>query len=202
LIRIIAYNKNLVPANKIPKKLEDCLDPAWKGKFLYNSRHVLTALQHDPKTREGFLKWLKGAAENKAVFVRQQTEGLERIASGEYAMFCGVNYNTTLRMVKDGAPIGIAFPDPYALDFAQRIHVFKWSKNPATGQLYAMWMATKGQPAVEEFMDRGFPWNPNTGAYALAKGKYAAVCGPACADKTDQYLEEHARLLGLPGQKK
>jgi ABC-type Fe3+ transport system substrate-binding protein len=202
LIRIIAYNKNLVPANKIPKKLEDCLDPAWKGKFLYNSRHVLTALQHDPKTREAFLKWLKGAAENKAVFVRQQTEGLEKIASGEYAMFCGVNYNTTLRMVKDGAPIAIAFPDPYALDFAQRIHVFRWSTNPATGQLYGLWMATKGQPAVEEFMDRGFPWNPNTGAYPLAKGKYVAICGPDCADKTDQYLAEHARLLGLPGQKK
>jgi ABC-type Fe3+ transport system substrate-binding protein len=201
LIRIIAYNKNLVPANKIPKKLEDCLDPAWKGKFLYNSRHVLTSLQHDPKTREAFLKWLKGVAENKAVFVRQQTEGLERIASGEYAMFCGVNYNTTLRIVRDGAPIGIAFPDPYALDFAQRIHVFKWSDSPATGQLFGLWVATKGQPFVEKFTDRGFPWNPNTGAYPLAKGKYAAICGPDCADKTDQYLEEHARLLGLPGKK-
>ncbi|HWP56993.1 MAG TPA: ABC transporter substrate-binding protein [Candidatus Acidoferrales bacterium] len=201
LIRIIAYNKNLVPPDKIPQKLEDCLDPAWKGKFLYNSRHVLTALQHDPKTRERFLKWLKGVAENKAVLVRQQTEGLEKIASGEYAMFCGVNYNTTLRMVRDGAPIGIAFPDPYALDFAQRIHVFKWSKSPATGQLFGLWMATKGQPAVEKYMDRGFPWNPNTGAYPLAKGKYAAICGPDCADKTDQYLEEHARILGLPGVK-
>ena len=37
LVRIIAYNKNLVAANKIPKKLDDCADPAWRGKFLYNS---------------------------------------------------------------------------------------------------------------------------------------------------------------------
>ena len=200
LVRIIAYNKNFVPANKIPKKLDDCADPAWRGKFLYNSRNVLTALQHDPKTREGFLKALKAMVENKPVYVRQQTEGLERLASGEYALFCGVNYNTTLRMVRDGAPIGIAFPDPYALDFAQRIHVFKWAKSPATGQLFGIWIATKGQPEVEKHMDRGFPWNPSTSAYALAKGKYAAICDPACADKTDQYLAEHAKILGLPGK--
>jgi ABC-type Fe3+ transport system substrate-binding protein len=190
-----------VPPNKVPKKLEDCLDPTYRGKFLYNSRNVLTSLQHDPKTREAHLKWLKAMVQNKPVYVRGQTEGLERLASGEYALFCGVNYNTTLRMVNDGAPIGIAFPDPYALDFAQRIHVFKWSPNPATGQLFGVWVATKGQPAVEKYMDRGFPWSPNTGAYALAKGKYAAICGPECADKTDKYLEEHAKILGLPGRK-
>jgi len=38
LIRIIAYNKNIVPANKAPKNLADCLDPAWRGKFLYSTR--------------------------------------------------------------------------------------------------------------------------------------------------------------------
>ncbi len=201
LIRIIAYNKNLVPANKIPQTFAECADPMWKGKFLYNARDVLTALQHDPKTREGFLKALKAMVANKPVYVRQQTEGLERLASGEYALFCGVNYNTTLRMVRDGAPIGIAFPDPYAVDFAERIHIFKWSKNPATGQLFGIWIASKGQPAVEKYMDRGFPWNPNTSAYPLAKGKYAAICGPACADKTDQYLAEHSQILGLPGKR-
>lgn len=202
LVRIIAYNKNNVSEDKIPKRVEDCLDPAWKGKFLYNTRPLMVALQHDPKTREGYLKFLKGIPENKGVFVRQQTEGLERLAAGEYAFYCGVNYNTTLRMIREGAPLGIAFPDPYAVDFGQRIHVFKWSKNPATGQLFAAWMATKGQPAVEEYMDRGFPWNPQTSAYKLAKGKYAAICDHNCAAKMDQYLEEHGQLIQLPGGKK
>ena len=202
LVRIIAYNKNIVAGDKIPKRVEDCLDPAWKGKFLYNTRPLMVALQHDPKTRETYLKFLKGIPENKAVFVRQQTEGLERLVSGEYALYCGVNYNTTLRMIKEGAPLGIAFPDPYAVDFGQRIHVFKWAKSPATGQLFAAWMATKGQPAVEEHMDRGFPWNPETSAYRLAKGKYAAICDHNCAAKMDQYLEEHAKLVQLPGGKK
>jgi len=202
LIRVIAYNKNIVPSNKVPKGLNDCLDPAWRGKFLYSTRPLMVALQHDPKTREAQLKWLKGLVENKAVFAGGQTEGLEKVIAGEYALFCGVNYNTTLRLIKEGAPLGIALPDPYALDFAQRIHVFKGSKSPATGQLYALWMATKGQPAVEEYMDRGFPWNPKTGAFQLAKGKYVAICDPGCAAKMDQYLEEHAKLVQLPGGKK
>ncbi|MBI2988154.1 MAG: ABC transporter substrate-binding protein [Deltaproteobacteria bacterium] len=201
LIRIIAYNKNVVPADKVPKRLEDCLDPEWKGKFLYNSRPLMIGLQHDPKTRESYLKWLKGMAGNKPVLVRQQTEGLERLAAGEYALYCGVNYNTTIRIIGDGAPLGMAFPDPYAADFAHRIHVFKWAANPATGQLYALWMATQGQPAVEEHMHRGFPWNPKTGSYSLAKGKYAAICDSGCAAKMGQYLQEHAKIVQLPGGK-
>jgi ABC-type Fe3+ transport system substrate-binding protein len=202
LIRVIAYNKTIVPANKAPKGLNDCLDPAWRGRFLYSTRPLMVALQHDPKTREAQLKWLKALPENKVVFAGGQTEGLEKVIAGEYALFCGVNYNTTLRLIKEGAPLGITFPDPYALDFAQRIHVFKGARSPATGQLYALWMATKGQPAVEEHMDRGFPWNPKTGAFQLAKGKYAAICDPGCAAKMDQYLEEHAKLVQLPGGKK
>ncbi|HET8564553.1 MAG TPA: ABC transporter substrate-binding protein, partial [Candidatus Binatia bacterium] len=201
LIRIIAYNKNIVPANKVPKGLQDCLDPAWRGKFLYSTRPLMVALQHDPKTRETQLKWLRGIVENKAVLVSQQTEGLEKVAAGEYALYCGVNYNTTLRIIEEGAPIGITFPDPYAVDFAQRIHVFKWSPSPATGQLFALWMATKGQPAVEQYMHRGFPWNPQTSAYRLAQGKYAAICDSACAAKMDQYLAEHAKIIQLPGGK-
>ena len=201
LIRIVAYNKNIVPANKVPKGLEDCLDPAWRGKFLYNTRPLMVALQHDKKTREAHLKWLKGIVENKVVLISGQTEGLEKVAAGEYALYCGVNYNTTLRMIEEGAPIGFVFPDPYALDFGQRIHIFKWSAAPATGQLFALWMATKGQPAVEKYLARGFPWNPQTGAYRHAKGKYVAVCESSCAAKMDQYLAEHAKIIQLPGGK-
>jgi ABC-type Fe3+ transport system substrate-binding protein len=201
LIRIIAYNKNTVPADKAPKSYGDCLDPMWRGKFLYNVRSVLTPLQHDPKTREAHLKWLKGIVENKAVYVRQQTEGLEKLAAGEYHLFCGVNYTSTIRMIREGAPLGLVFPDPYAMDFAQRLHILKWSKNPATGQLFAVWTATKGQPLVEKHTDRGFPWSPGTESHTLAKGKYAAVCEATCAAKMDEYLAEHAKLLGLPGGK-
>jgi ABC-type Fe3+ transport system substrate-binding protein len=202
LIRVIAYNKNIVPANKAPKGLNDCLDPAWRGRFLYSSRPLMVGLQHDPKTRENHLKWLKGLIENKVVFTGGQTEGLEKVIAGEYALYCGVNYNTTLRLIKEGAPLGMTLPDPYALDFAQRIHVFKGAKSPAAGQLYALWMATKGQAAVEEHMDRGFPWNPKTGSFELAKGKYAAICDAGCAARMDYYLEEHAKLVQLPGGRK
>ena len=62
-------------------------------------------------------------------------------------------------------------------------------------------MATKGQPAVEQHMHRGFPWNPQTSVNRLAKGKYAAICESACAAKMDQYLAEHAKIMQLPGGK-
>src|SRR5262245_41865509 len=36
LARGIAYNKNVVPADKAPKDWKDCLDPLWRGKVLYD----------------------------------------------------------------------------------------------------------------------------------------------------------------------
>ena len=41
-------------------------------------------------------------------------------------------------------------------------------------------------------------WSPGTESYALAKGKYAAVCEATCATKMDEYLAEHAKILQLP----
>jgi hypothetical protein len=54
---------------------------------------------------------------------------------------------------------------------------------------------------VEQYLARGFPWNPQTSAYRHAKGKYVAVCESSCAAKMDQYLAEHAKIIQLPGGK-
>jgi Bacterial extracellular solute-binding protein len=199
--RGIAYNKNMVPQEKAPKSWDDCLNPMWRGKVVYDPRPKLTALQHDPNTRDAHLQWLKRMLDNQVVFVRGVAEGLEKVAAGEYPIFCGTNYHNAMPMIDEGAPLVFFLPDPFAFETAVQVFITKWSL-PATTQLFALWTATKAQPIVDSKGYRGLPWVPGTRIYNMAKGKYAAICDPECLTKSaDHYGTEHNRILGIPGSK-
>jgi iron(III) transport system substrate-binding protein len=199
--RGIAYNKNLIPADKAPKSWEDCTDPKWKGKVLYDTRARLTAFQHDPKHREWFLKWIEKLVANGVVLNRGMGENLEKVVAGEFPISCVANYHNAMPMIDEGAPLVFFFPDPYTLDIATELHVLKWSKTPATTQLFALWLATKAQPLIEKHSYRGFPWVPESRKYAMAKGKEMVLCADDCRSKGDEYNEEQAKILRLPGSK-
>jgi iron(III) transport system substrate-binding protein len=200
-VRGIAYNTNLVPPDKAPKKWEDCLDPLWRGKVLYDPRPKLTSLQHDPKTRDAHLKWLKGLLENKVVLNRGMDENLQKVAAGEFPINCAANYHNAVPMIDEGAPLGFVLADPIPLESGTQMFVLKWTL-PATTQLFALWAATKAQPVVEKAGYRGFPWDPTSRKYPMAKGKYIAVCGPECLRlAAEKYDQEHARIMKLPGAK-
>ena len=195
----IVYNTETVPTDKAPKGWEDCISPMWRGKVLFDPRNKAAAFQHDPKTREWFLKWLKNLVNNKVVLNRGQIENVEKVAGGEFPLFCGVNYYSAMPLIDKGAPAKFVLPDPYPLEFGTQIHVLKWSQTPATTQLFSIWMASKGQEALAKHAYRAFPWKPKTPIYALAKGKYVAICDVDCLNKSDQYEKEVADILGLPG---
>jgi len=199
--RGIAYNKNLIRADQAPKGWEDCVDPKWRGKIIYDPRATLAAFQHDPKTRDWFLKWLKALVANKVVLNRGMGENLEKVAAGEFAISCVANYHNAMPMIDEGAPLAFLLPDPFTLDITTEMHIVRWSATPAATQLFALWLATRAQPLIEKTSYRGFPWVPTSRKYPMAKGKYMAVCGADCALKSEQYSEEHAKILGLPGSR-
>lgn len=201
LARGIVWSPNLVPKGKEPTSWEACLDPMWKGKFLYDPRPKLTGLWYDPKTRESHIQWLKGIVHNGVVLSRQQSANLEKVAAGEFPLFCGVNYHSVMPVIDGGAPLQFAFPDPIPLEFGSVIHVLKYSKAPATTQLLALWLGSKGQEAMDRYAYRGFPWNPKSRKYPLAKGKYVAICDAKCVSGLDSYDKIHAEILKLPGAK-
>ena len=197
--RGIAYNKSLIPAAQAPKGWEDCIDPKYRGKIIYDTRDRLLAFQHDPKTKEWFLKWLKGLVANKVVLNRGMEENLQKVAAGEFLISCVANYHNAMPLIDEGAPLVFLFPDPYTSDIATEMHVLSWSKTPITTQLFALWLATKAQPLIEKLTYRGFPWVPGTKKYSMTKGKTMALCAADCAAKAEQYDQEHAKIIGLPG---
>ncbi|HWP56750.1 MAG TPA: ABC transporter substrate-binding protein [Candidatus Acidoferrales bacterium] len=197
-----AWNPTLVPKGKEPTTWEACLDPMWKGKVVYDSRGKLESLQHDPKTRERTLKWLRGLRDNNVVLLRGQATVLQKVASGEFPIACAVNYHTTFRMIDQGVKtLAFAFADPIPLEIGTRLYIPSWSQVPATTQLFAVWLATAGGEFLEKHAYRGFPWDPKSKKYPMAKGKYIALCDAECAEKWEFYEKEHAELLGIPAAK-
>lgn len=199
--RGIAYNKNLIAADQAPKGWEACIDPKYSGKIIYDTRDRLSAFQHDPKTRDWFLSWVRKLVTNKVVLNRGMGENLEKVAAGEYHISCVANYHNAMPMIDEGAPLEFVFPDPYTMDVATELHILRWSKTPAASQLFALFLATRAQPLIEKVSYRGFPWNTTSRKYAMTKGKYMALCGADCAAKSTQYDKEHAKILGLPGSR-
>ena len=103
----IAYNTNLVPANRVPKTWDDCADPAFNGKKLFDVRPnplvANWAYWGEEKTLEYARKVKEGAS-----FVRGNTQAYTMVAAGEMAIYCAGNHGPFTRFKQSAptAPLG------------------------------------------------------------------------------------------------
>ncbi len=201
----IAYNHTIIPKEKWPKSWNDCVDPYFKGKVIYDPRTAMGGFLHDPKLRDWHIDWLKKLVKNNVVFNRGQSSSLEKVAAGEYAIFPACNfysYQPLLEKIGTGAPISFTFGEYVHVELGTEMFFVKGAtKAPATGQLFALWLASKGVGPIDEYVYRGWPLDPRTHAYELAKGKYLAICGADCFAKAQEYSSLLNQILEIPGAK-
>ena len=198
--RGIIYNPEIVKGDDIPKTWADCYDAKWKGKVVVDARNKLQAFQYDPKERARHIEWLDKLKANEVVLVRGQGSIVGKIAAGEYPIACGMNYHTSYRNIerKNVTTIKFVFPESIPLELGTRLFVPKWSRTPATAQLFAFWAATGGQEALGKYAYRGFTWNEKAHKFQQSKGKYVSLCEAECATKWDQWNAEYQEKLGIP----
>lgn len=142
----IAYNTNLVPADRVPKTWDSCADPFFNGKKLWDVRPspliANYALWGEQRTLEYARKVLPGAA-----FVRGNTQAYTMLAGGETSIYCAGNFGPFTRF-KQGAPtapIEMSFPEgPLLGQPALEWGVMKGSPNQNAGILLLGWMSTEG----------------------------------------------------------
>lgn len=198
-MRGIAWNPTLVKDAEAPKSFADCADPKWKGKNIIDGRNKAQALMHDPSTATDTINNIKTMKANGVVVTNGQAQVLARVVSGEYAITCYINYHTTQRMIDKGEKlVKFTLGDVVPVELATRIGVPKWSTAPATVQLVAVWLATKGQPVIDKAAYRGFPWVEGGSLYQQAKGKHYAICSSDCFAEYEKYNKSFADALGIP----
>jgi iron(III) transport system substrate-binding protein len=135
-IPAIVYNTDLVRREDVPRRLEDVLDPKWKGKIAGS----VTASYFDRiSTRpewgaEKMTAYVTRLAEHVGGVIRQSEE--HRIISGEFVMFVLGNTHGAKQQAATGAPLAAVVPEDAAQIGTMHLGVPRNSAHPNLAKLY------------------------------------------------------------------
>ncbi len=124
----IAYNTNLVPADKVPNEWVDLLDPAWANKKIGMIDARATGIGYAAAWQLANAKDLgpgyveKLAAQNPVQF-EDSGQMANALASGEYPIMILPEYRAWV-LKEDGAPLAVSYPKsgvPCTVDFTNLV---------------------------------------------------------------------------------
>jgi len=182
------YNTKVVPKDKVPKKLEDLLDPFWKGKLASTTYAAVwdrAGVREDGTFDEEKAARIRDLL--KELIKKGHIVGLigcgdeNRIASGEFAglaMMC--SQNGTWKGQNKGMPIDIAYIDETSNISHSYVALLKNAKYPNTGKLFMLFLQTpEGQALNLKWESADSSFYPETKMYAtLAELKKEGITPP------------------------
>lgn len=139
----IQYNSNMVKGADVPRKLEDVLNPKWKGKIAATpyAAGLREFSMPDLLGREYMLEFTKKLSRQIAGLIR--CGEAERLTSGEFLMLvmtCGGNDSIVLQ--RSGAPIAHAVMQEGTVLHMRYTGVPKNSRSPNAAALFAAFLHT------------------------------------------------------------
>jgi len=106
-VHVIGYNSRAVGRDKIPKRWEDLLTPAWKGRMLLSPREQWFAWILQIMGKENGLKYMRALAK-QSVAIRRETTAMraQLITAGESDLDIDSTFSVLTALMKNGAPVG------------------------------------------------------------------------------------------------
>lgn len=156
----IAYNKDMVPEERIPRRWEDFLDPYWTGRFVVDTRPRAFTGLIPGWGEEKVLKYARALAANKPIWKRGQTATLAEVAAGEYAAFNGAYASSIFRILRRDPNTRLTYsvPKEVSSDHYCTAGILKGAKNRNAALLLAGWLVSdEGQKQYDVVIDRGSP---------------------------------------------
>lgn len=151
LLNTMAYNTDLVPASAAPKKLEDVLNPKWKGKLGIDvgDAEWYVNLQR-MMGKEKAKAFLKGLAAQKVGLRNGHNLLAQLTAAGEFHIVLNTYAHIAARMKKQGAPIQWIFDEP-VITFVHPIAVARHAPHPNAGRLFMSFvLSEEGQKMLRD----------------------------------------------------
>jgi ABC-type Fe3+ transport system substrate-binding protein len=154
-LSVVAYNKNLIPPDKVPNRWEDFLKPEFKGqKFLADIRPTEIASLVPAWGLEKTVEFARRLGAQQPVWVRGATRIITAITLGEHALFIGPNYHTVKR-AQSKDPTGILelkIIEPVPTRLSDAASVLATAQNPYAGLLWLEFLASpKGQKIADDY---------------------------------------------------
>jgi ABC-type Fe3+ transport system substrate-binding protein len=202
-IQVVAYNKKLIGAEKVPDTWEGFLKPEFAGrKFALDIRPKDTSALVPAWGLEKTLDFARKLAAQNPVWARGNTRVLTAMVAGEQPMLLGPDFDSVLRIMDKDKSDSIAYklvePVPVRLNEAQGI--LRNAENPYAALL---WLEFVGSPAGQKILDEKGPYEasvfvPGTVQQRAVRGKKQSVVDWSHYNKIPEYERKIIEAYGFP----
>jgi ABC-type Fe3+ transport system substrate-binding protein len=205
--QVTAYNKNMVPADRVPKLWEDILKPEFKGrKFAADIRPTEIAALVPAWGLEKTLDFARKVAAQEPIWVRGGSRTITAVIAGEIPMMIGPNFHTTKR-AQGKDPAGhlqyVALqPVPVRLSLEEAIQT--GAQNPHAALLWLEWMASdEAQKLADEHEPSSSSLHVRGGAVEQElRGKKLSIVSWEDHSRMDQWQAKVIEAYGFPKAEK
>ncbi len=188
------YNSNLVKGNDIPHKLEDFLNPKWKGKIA--STPYAAGLREfampELLGKEKIIEFAKKLSKHIGGLIR--CGETDRITSGEFLMLALACGDQEVNMAqRQNIPLGYAIMDDATISHTRYAGVPKNSRAPNTAALFIAFLHTvEGQKLMWDIDGLDFHLYPESNQKkkldaAKARGAKVVISSPQWLNKNKNY---------------
>ena len=205
-MQVLAYNKKLVPENKVPETYEDLLKPEFKGrKFATDIRPKAFGALVPAWGLEKVLVYAKKLAAQDPIWVSGDSRSMPYLSGGEIPMNLGLNYKSYLRFkekdVQDAVGVKILEPIPVRLTEAEGISAR--AQNPYAALLWLEFQATPEAQAILDKVDLAAS-HLITGTFheKAMRGKKFSLLGWEHYPHMQNYEKEVVKAFGFPRAEK
>jgi ABC-type Fe3+ transport system substrate-binding protein len=142
------YNTTLVSKEAAPKKLDDLLDPKWKGKMAWSTARsaggpIFVGAVLKQMGDDAGLAWLKRLARQDVVNTDITARAvLDQVIAGEYPIALSIFNHHAVLSAQKGAPVDWIKLDPIAAPL-QVTSLVKGSRHPNAGKLLLDFIASE-----------------------------------------------------------
>ena len=202
-LQVVAYNKKLLSAEKVPETWEDFLKPEFKGqKFVADIRPTEIAALVPAWGLEKTIDFARRLGAQQPVWVRGGSRMVTAIILGEYALFIGPNYHTIKRaQTKDPAGVlDFKIVEPVPTRLSDAAAVLTAAPNPYAGLL---WLEFLGSPRGQKIAEDTEPFAasifvPGFAQEQITRGKKLSVVDWNHFAKMPEYQTKVVEAYGFP----
>jgi ABC-type Fe3+ transport system substrate-binding protein len=198
----IAYNKSLVPGDRVPNQLEDMLRPEFKGKkMVVDIRpHCMSALMV-AQGEEWVVNFARKLKEQDPVWVRGNTRALTAISVGEYQMHQLTNYHSCVRAAQKDKTKNLVCKviEPVSIRIQEPDFIVKTATNVNAGLLFLEHeVSPEGQKILDEIEPMKSSIFGDGQVNKLLKGKKISLNDFRTYHKTQGWMKMIVEAYGFP----
>ena len=207
VMHILAYNRKLLPDDKVPNLWEDFLKPEFKGrKIIADIRPTAIATLVPAWGMEKTLDFARKLAAQDVAWVRGGTRGIIATTAGEFSVCLGPYFSSVKRsQEKDPTgTLGYKIIEPVSLRYVSRIDaVLNKAEHPYAALL---WLEFPTSPEGQKILDDQGPfqasvYTPGSVMEREIKGKKLSEGDWSLLARLDEYEAKIVEALGFPKAK-